>query len=235
MVPRHSEHTGPSMEVIEAILNRKSIRAFTDQPVDQAVVQEILEIAQRAPSGTNTQPWHTYVCTGEVRDAIVRDTMDLVQNGKGQSYEDLNYYPDRWKDIHRDRRRGVGWSLYGLLGIEKGDREGSARQGARNFAFFDAPIGIFVTVDKYLLAGSWADAGMYIQTIMLAAKGKGLDTCPQAAWIPFQEALLKHLEIPDDQALVSGMSLGYADPDAIENTLVSDREDIANVVHWRGF
>ena len=223
------------MDVIEAILNRKSIRAFTDQPVPRELVQEILEISQRAPSGTNTQPWHTYVCTGDVQAAIVKDTLEIVNSGQGKSYEDLNYYPNKWKDVHRDRRRGVGWSLYGLLGIEKGDRERSQAQGNRNFKFFDAPIGIFVTVDKYLMNGSWADTGMYLQTIMLAAKGKGLDTCPQAAWIPFQDALLKHLEIPDDQVLVSGMSLGYADPDAIENTLVSEREDVANVVHWRGF
>lgn len=223
------------MDVIEAILNRRSIRAFTDQPVDQATVREILEIAQRAPSGTNTQPWRTYVCTGEVRDAIVRDTLDIVQSGGGESYDSLNYYPAKWKDEHNARRRGVGWGLYGLLGIEKGDRKRSAAQGARNFKFFDAPIGIFVTVDNYLVNGSWADAGMYIQTIMLAAKGKGLDTCPQAAWIPYQAAIRKHLGIPDDEDIVSGMSLGHADPDAIENTLVSEREEVDNVVKWKGF
>ena len=134
-----------------------------------------------------------------------------------------------------NRRRGGGWALYGLLGIKKGDREGSARQGARNFKFFDAPVGLFVTVDSYLARGNWADAGMYIQTLMLAARGLGLHTCPQAAWIPFQEAVFRHLDIPEDQELVTGMSLGYADDTAIENTLVSEREDIANVAHFRGF
>jgi nitroreductase len=223
------------MDVLDAIGSRKSIRAFTADPVPRETIERILEIAQRAPSGTNTQPWHTYVCAGRVKQAITDDVLEMVRAGRGRSYEELNYYPATWKDVHRDRRRGVGWSLYGLLGIEKGDREASARQGARNFQFFDAPVGLFITVDSYLGLGSWSDAGMYVQTIMLAARGFGLHTCPQAAWIPFQDPILKHLEIPDDQKLVTGMSLGYADQTAIENTLVSDREDLENVVHYRGF
>ncbi len=223
------------MDVLEAIKARKSIRAFTDQPVEKETVERILEISQRAPSGTNTQPWHVYVCAGAVKQAISDDVLEMAQSGGGKSYEHYDYYPANWKDVHRDRRRGVGWGLYGLLGIEKGDREGSARQGARNFLFFDAPVGLFITVDSYLTRGSWADAGMYAQTIMLAAKGFGLDTCPQAAWIPYQEPIFRHLGIPEDQDLVTGMSLGYPNHDAIENTLVSEREDVANVAHYQGF
>ncbi|MCP5082399.1 MAG: nitroreductase [Alphaproteobacteria bacterium] len=223
------------MDVLDAIKARKSIRAFTDQPVPRETVARILEISQRAPSGTNIQPWHVYVCSGAVKQAITDDVLEMVKSGAGKPYEHYDYYPPTWKDVHRDRRRGVGWGLYGLLGIEKGDRESSARQGARNFLFFDAPVGLFITIDSYLTRGSWADAGMYAQTIMLAAKGFGLDTCPQAAWIPFQEPIFHHLGIPEDQDLVTGMSLGYANPDAIENTLVSDREDVSNVAHYRGF
>ncbi|TNE34373.1 MAG: nitroreductase [Alphaproteobacteria bacterium] len=223
------------MDVEEAILSRRSIRAFTDQPVEQEKIAKVLEISQRAPSGTNTQPWHTYVCAGEVRDAVSRDVIDLFNQGKAAKYEDFDYYPPVWKDVHRDRRRGVGWSLYGLLGIEKGDREGAARQSKRNFSFFDAPVGLFFTVDAYLGRGSWFDAGLYMQTVMLAARGEGLHTCPQAAWIAFQEPVFRHLNIPDDQLLVSGMAMGYEDTTAIENTLVSEREDVANVVHYAGF
>jgi len=223
------------MDILEAIRTRKSIRAFTDEPVSRETVEELLQICQRSPSGTNTQPWHVHVCTGDVRQAITDDVLALAAAGKATKYEDHDYYPPVWKDAHRDRRRGVGWGLYGLLGIQKGDREGSARQAMRNFKFFDAPVGLFVTVDSYLLRGSWADAGMYLQTIMLAARGLGLHTCPQAAWIVFQEPIFRHLRIPDDQVLVSGMALGHADPDAIENTLVSDREDLANVMHLHGF
>lgn len=223
------------MDVIEAIQSRKSIRAFTDQPVPKETVEKILQVSQRSPSGTNTQPWHVYVCAGKVRQAITDDVLALAKAGKAAKYEDYDYYPPTWQDVHRDRRRGVGWSLYGLLGIQKGDREASSRQGLRNFKFFDAPVGLFITLDSYLARGNWADTGMYIQTVMLAARGFGLHTCPQAAWIQFQDPIFHHLNIPDDQSLVTGMALGYPDPDAIENTLVSDREDVANVAHYYGF
>ena len=223
------------MDVLEAIKSRKSIRAFTNKPVPKETIQEILEISQRAPSGTNTQPWHVYVCTGNIRQAITDDVLTLASENKPAKYEDYDYYPSTWKDIHRERRRGVGWGLYGLLGIKKGDRQGSARQGARNFKFFDAPVGLFITVDAYLEKGNWADAGMYVQTIMLAARSFGLHTCPQAAWIQFQGPVFQHLRIPTDQVLITGMCLGYADDKAIENTLVSDREDISNVAHFIGF
>jgi len=223
------------MDVLDAIPRRKSIRAFKPDPIPRETLKAILQVSQRSPSGTNTQPWHTYVCTGAVKDAISKDVLELVASGGGKGYHDHDYYPARWREPHQSRRRGVGWALYGLLGIEKGDREASARQGARNFTFFDAPVGLFVTVDSYLTRGSWSDAGMYIQTVMLAAQGHGVDSCPQAAWIPFQEPICRHLGIPEDQHLVSGMSLGYADPDAIENTLVSEREALENVVVWKGF
>lgn len=223
------------MDVFEAIESRKSIRAFTDQPVEKELLDKLLQISQRSPSGTNTQPWYVYLCTGDVKQAITDDVLKMAAEGKSKKYEDYDYYPPVWRDVHQARRRAVGWGLYGLLGIEKGDREGSARQGARNFKFFDAPVGLFVTVDSYVTRGSWADAGMYIQTIMLAARGLGLHTCPQAAWIPLQEPVFKHLGIPDDQELVTGMSLGYADKDAIENTLVSEREDVSDVARFVGF
>lgn len=223
------------MDIEEAIRSRRSIRAFTDQKVPREKIERILELSQRAPSGTNTQPWHTYVCTGEVRGAICRDVLELVDQNAARKYEDYDYYPATWNDVHRERRRGVGWSLYGLLGIAKGDRERTAKQSRRNFTFFDAPVGIFITVDSYLKRGSWFDAGLYMQTIMLAARAEGLHTCPQAAWISFQEPIFRHLGIPDDQVLVSGLALGYEDPNAIENTLVSEREDYRNVVRFYGF
>jgi nitroreductase len=225
---------GPPMDVLDAIQSRSSIRAFKPDPVAKDTIDHILEISQRSPSGTNTQPWHIYICAEKIKQAISDDVIELAQAGKGRPYEEYDYYPAKWKEIHQNRRRGIGWSLYGLLGIEKGDREGSMRQTMRNFQFFDAPVGIFITVDSYVGRGSWADAGMYAQTLMLAAKGFGLDTCPQAAWIPFQEPIFRHLGIPDDQDLVTGMCLGYADLDAIENTLVSDREEMVNVAHFRG-
>ena len=141
------------MDVLEAIKSRKSIRAFTDQPAPRKTIQKILAISQRAPSGTNTQPWHVYICAGAVRQALTDDILALTAESKAAKYEDYDYYPPVWNDTHRDRRRGVGWELYGLLGIKKGDREASAHQGARNFKFFDAPVGLFITVDAYLARG----------------------------------------------------------------------------------
>ena len=223
------------MDVQEAILTRKSVRAFTDQPVPLETIKKIMEVAQRSPSGTNTQPWHAYVCVGAVKEAITSDVLDMVDRGEAKAYSDYGYYPADWKPVHRDRRRGVGWSLYGLLGIEKGDREASARQGKRNFKFFDAPVGLFFTTDSYLSKGSWFDSGMYVQTIMLEARQFGLHTCPQAAWIPFQEPIFRHLRIPEDQVLLTGMAMGYIDETKIENTLVSEREDVDNVVTYLGF
>ena len=223
------------MNVFEAIESRRSIRAFTDKPVSRETVEEIVRVSLRAPSGTNTQPWYVHVCAGDVRDAISRDVLDMAADGKAGKYEDYDYYPAKWQDVHRDRRREIGWALYGLLGIQKGDREASAKQGLRNFEIFDAPVGLFFTTDAYLGRGSWSDVGLLLQTVMLAARGLGLHTCPQAAWIQFQDPIFKHMQIPDTQTLVSGMSLGYANEDAIENTLVTVREDLANVTSFHGF
>ena len=223
------------MNIEEAIRSRKSVRAFTDQLVSRSIVEKILNISQRAPSGTNTQPWHTYVCTGSIRDAIANDASALFDQGKSNKYEDFEYYPKTWNDIHRDRRRGIGWSLYGLLGIEKGDRTRILQQAKRNFKFFDAPVALFFTTDSYLGKGSWLDTGLYVQTVMLAARAEGLHTCPQAIWISIQEPIRQHLNIPDDQVLVTGMAMGYEDTTAIENTLVSEREDVADVVTYSGF
>lgn len=223
------------MNIEEAIRSRKSVRAFTDQEVSKEQIERILELSQRSPSGTNTQPWHTYVVTGEVKDAIIKDVGELFDQGKASKYEDFDYYPAEWKPVHRDRRRELGWDLYGLVGIEKGDREGTARQSKRNFCFFDAPVGVFFTTDAYLGRGSWFDTGLYMQTVMLAARAEGLHTCPQAAWISFQEPIFRHLNIPDDQVLVSGMALGYEDTSKIENTLVSKREPMEHVVKFVGF
>jgi nitroreductase len=223
------------MDVLEAIRSRKSIRAFKPDPVSRSTLDRLLEIAQRAPSGTNTQPWRTYVCTGSVKSAITSDVLEQARRGQGKSYADFGYYPAQWNELHNSRRRELGWALFGLLGIRKGDREASARQSLRNFEFFDAPVGLFVTTESYLGQGNWADVGMYIQSIMLAAKGLGLDTCPQAAWVPYQETVLRHLGVPAGELLVTGMCIGYPREDAIENTLVSERESIANVVKYLGF
>lgn len=223
------------MNIEDAIRSRSSIRAFTDRPVSRETVTRILDMAQRAPSGTNTQPWHVHVAAGPVRDAITAEAYAMFQRGETDSYAEHDYYPDIWTDTHRDRRRAVGWGLYGLLGIEKGDRDASMQQAARNYLLFDAPVGIFVTIERYLAKGSWFDVGLYVQTIMLAARAEGLHTCPQASWIVTPGPVYRHLDIPDDQMLVVGIALGHADETAIENTLVSAREPVEGIARFHGF
>ena len=201
----------------------------------RATVERILALSQRAPSGTNTQPWYVHVCSGAVRAALVAETETLFEAGRAVNYSNGDYYPERWNDTHRERRRGIGWALYGLLGIEMGDREKSREQHLRNYHFFDAPVGMFFTTDTYLGRGSWSDAGLFMQTVMLAARGEGLHTCPQAAWMAFPEPVYRHLDIPQEQVLISGMAMGYADEDAVENTLISEREALTNVATFHGF
>ncbi len=223
------------MNVTEAIESRKSVRAFRPAPVPKAVIEEILEVSMRAPSGTNTQPWHIYVCTGAQKQAVTDAVLDQIRAGNAAKYHDVGYYPERWSDLHNSRRRNVGWGLYSLLGIEREDKERRKSQALRNFSFFDAPVGIFVTIDDYLAKGNWTDVGLYLQTLMLAARDHDLHTCPQAAWVPYQDAVLKTIGAPEGQSLVAGIALGYEDTDKIENSLVSEREKLENVVRYLGF
>jgi nitroreductase len=142
--------------------------------------------------------------------------------------EPYDYYPREWIAPYVDRRRKVGWNLYGLLGIEKGDKERMHVQHGRNYRFFDAPVGLFFTVDRVMREGSLLDTGMFLQSVMLAARARGLDTCPQAAFNKFHRVIADELSIPDNQMLVCGMSLGYADHDCIENSLVTDRVPVSD-------
>ncbi|WP_180028074.1 nitroreductase [Acinetobacter sp. YH16032] len=228
--------TKHTQAVDEVITGRQSIRAFLDHPVDTKLIQEILEVASRAPSGTNTQPWKVYVVTGGRRqrliDQVCQAQMELYQNPElAQQYtETFAYYPETWISPYIDRRRENGWGLYGLLGIQKGEKDKMAAQHLRNYQLFDAPVGIFFTVDKAMGIGSKMDISMMIQNVMLAAKARGLDTCPQAAWNHFHKIVTDVLEAPANEELVCGMALGYADTDALVNTFRTPRvpvEDFA--------
>lgn len=215
--------------VDQTITSRHSVRAFLDTPVSTDMLKDILTVASRAPSGTNTQPWKVYVLTGKKRDELVQRVcqaqMELYQNPAlaEQYQETFAYYPEQWFSPYIDRRRENGWGLYGLLNIQKGEKEKMARQNLRNFELFDAPVGLFFTLHKDLGVGSKMDISMMIQNVMLAAKARGLDTCPQAAWNHFHSIVLDVLGAGDDEELVCGMSLGYADPDHIVNTFITPR------------
>lgn len=214
------------------IKSRHSVRAFLDTPVSKQLIREILTVACRAPSGTNTQPWQVYVVQGEKRDKIVQRVCQLQSNPKHvQEYQEtFDYYPKTWISPFIDRRRQNGWALYGLLNIKRGEKDKMAQQQLENFKFFNAPTALFFTVNKAMGIGAKMDISMFIQNIMLATKARGLDTCPQAAWNHYHKIVLEEICAPNEEELVCTLALGYADPNHIVNTLKTPREPLENFV-----
>lgn len=217
-----------------AITSRRSIRAFLPTPVPRPVVERILEVASRAPSGTNTQPWNVYVLTGDAKQELSRRIVAAYDDPAEAAThtEEYAYYPTEWRSPFIERRRKVGWDLYGLLGIGKADKARMHAQHTRNYEFFGAPVGLMFTIDRIMRQGSWLDFGMFLQSVMVAARGHGLDTCPQAAFTQFHRIIMPTIGAAPNEQLVCGMSLGYADPDAIENSLVTEREPVASFARF---
>ena len=224
--------------VDHAITSRMSARAFTQQEVSRELITEILQVASRAPSGTNTQPWKVYVLQGATRDSLVdkvcaaHEAIRANPEVAKQYTEQYDYYPAQWVSPYIDRRRENGWSLYGLLGIGKADKDRMHEQQQRNFKFFDAPVGLMFTIDPVMGRGSLFDYGMFVQNIMLAARARGLHTCPQAAWNGFHSIILPHIGAGEGEMMVCGMSLGYADESDKVNTLVTPRVPVNEFTHW---
>jgi nitroreductase len=212
-----------------AIVSRRSIRAFLPTPVAKADIESILDVAARAPSGTNTQPWKVYVLTGAIKERLSDEILSMYGDPglSSQHSEQYNYYPRQWSSPYIERRRKVGWDLYALLGLTREDKAGMAAQHGRNYRFFDAPVGLIFTIDRMMEQGSWLDYGMFLQNIMVAARGRGLDTCPQAAFTQYHRIIGSVLALPENEMLVCGMSLGYADMDKIENSLITEREPVS--------
>ncbi len=221
-----------------AITSRFSARAFLPTPVPRDVLEHILNVASRAASGTNTQPWRVYVVQGAKRDQIVAEvcaTHDAIRANPelaAEYRETYDYYPEKWVSPYIDRRRENGWSLYGLLGITKGDKDAMHHQQQRNFRFFDAPVGMFFTIDRVMGRGSLLDCGMFLQSIMVAARAQGLHTCPQAAWNGFASIIAPIIGASDDELQVCGMSLGYADETALVNTFNTPRVTVQEFTKW---
>ena len=217
-----------------AVATRRSVRAFLSTPVPRATIERILALASRAPSGTNTQPWRVYVLTGEPLRSLSRRLVAAYDDPEesARHTEEYPYYPTEWVSPYIDRRRKIGWDLYGLLGIGKTDKARMHAQHRRNYEFFGAPVGLMFTIDRILRQGSWLDYGMFIEGVMVSARAHGLDTCPQAAFTPFHRIVTDEIGAPANEQLVCGMSLGWADPGAIENTLVTEREPVAGFVRF---
>ena len=221
-----------------AITSRMSARAFTPQSVPRQTLTELLQVASRAPSGTNTQPWKVYVLQGASRSALVdkvcfaHDAIRANPALAADYREEYDYYPEKWVSPYIDRRRENGWGLYGLLGIGKGDKDKMHLQHQRNYKFFDAPVGLMFTIDRVMGRGSLMDYGMFMQNIMVAARGRGLHTCPQAAWNGFAKIILPHIGAGTDEMLVCGMALGYADETDVVNTFHTPRVPVEEFTHW---
>lgn len=212
--------------VDEAITSRKSVRAFLPTAVDDQTIRDILEVAARAPSGTNMQPWKVYVVKGERKQTLSDAILNSGVRAEKAAWDEYKYYPDQFFEPYLSRRRAVGFALYGLLGIGKRETERMREQHDRNFIFFDAPVGLIFTIDRRLNMGSWIDHGMFLQSIMIAARARGLHTCPQAAFAPYHRQIRPILSIPEDEVVVCGMALGHEDTTKPENTLRSEREPL---------
>ena len=216
-----------------AIATRRSVRGFTREPVPMTTLREILALASRAPSMTNTQPWRVHVLAGPVRDALCREIMAAHAAGEHPEPE-YTYYPREWVSPYLDRRRQIGWTLYGLVGIAKGDREATARQHRRNYDFFGAPVGMIFTLHRAMDYGSFLDLGMFLQTIMVAARARGLDTCPQAAFMNWHGIIRRHLAIPPEEMVICGMAIGLADAAEPANALIAPREPVDAFCRFHG-
>lgn len=210
------------MNVTDALLARKSVRAFTQQQVTDEQVRQILTAARCAPSGVNTQPWEVAVVRGEAKDRLQQKIETTFRDGT-ESNKDYQYYPDEWKEPFISRRKECGLLLYSVLGIKKEDTDRRKEQWAANYRAFDAPVMLFFFMDGALNKGSYLDYGMFLQSVMLAAVEQGLATCPQAALAEYPDIVRTELGYESDRVLLCGMALGYEKTDALVNSYRTPR------------
>jgi len=208
------------MNVKEAFISRRSVRRFLPDPIPKDKIKNILECSAFAPSGHNIQPWHVYVVEGEKKQAITNSILESIKNGSAKNFkQEFDYYPTEWFEPFISRRRAVGFELYRLLNIKRDDFEARDKQMQENFHFFGAPVGMFITMDRRLAEGTFIDLGMFIQSILVGARGEGLHTCGQVAFTKFHSILSKELGFDENEMLVCGVSMGYEDENAPENKL----------------
>lgn len=222
--------------VDEAIRSRQSVRAFLPTPVGRTTVDELLRLATRSASGSNIQPWRVRVIAGEAKARLTQGIFDAVARDGFEPYQrEWNYYPVRWREPFLGRRRKIGWDMYNLLGVAKGDFEGTQQARMRNYEFFGAPVGMIFTLDEDLEIRSWLDLGIFLGSVMIAARGHGLHTCPQAAFADFHSIIRPLLNIPEKEIIICGMALGHVDPEAPVNALKTERADLDAFATFGGF
>jgi nitroreductase len=213
--------------VLGAIESRRSVRGFLGRPVPPPLVERILAAAARAPSANNSQPWRVHVLTGAGRQRLTDAIMAVRAAGGDEPAPEYQYDPQKWPEPYLSRRRTNGWALYGLLGIHKGDRAKGRSWNDENYRFFGAPVGVTLTRDRRLGLGSLIDLGMFMEAMAVAARALGLDTCPQAAFAHYHAVVRETLQLPPEDMVVCGMSLGFADETATANRLRTEREPVA--------
>ena len=223
------------MDIFDAVASRYSCRAFRPDAVPEATVRDILVRASRAPSAGNMQPWRVYAIAGsrvEALKALLAPRMDELPKGEGGDYR---IYPEPLEEPYRTRRFEVGEMLYRSIGVARADRPARYRQYARNFQFFGAPVGLFFALEREHGVAQWADIGGFLQTVMLLARGHGLHTCPQQAWVSWHRTVRVFLDLPDHMMIYSGMALGYADEAAPINNWRAPRAPLAEFASFSGF
>jgi nitroreductase len=223
------------MNVTQAITTRRSIRKFTGQPVDQATLRRVLETAQRAPSGGNTQPWNAVILTGDALKEFITSVAPEVAKGRAGMSSEYDVYPKGLEGRYEDSRKDVGEAMYAALAIPREDKAGRLEQFVANFRGFDAPVMMFIHTPRYMGPPQWSDMGMWLQTVMLLLREAGLDSCAQEAWAAYADPVRKALAIPDDHIFFCGMAIGYRDPDAPINEFDVPRIDLDAAIEWRGF
>jgi len=219
------------MDVLEAMRGRKSTRAYLDKPVARATIESVLDAARWAPSGVNSQPWQVAVVTGAIK-ARISEALLAARTAKQPENPDYAYYPSEWQEPYKSRRKATGLALYQALHIGKDDPLARLKAWNNNYCFFGAPVGLLFFVDRVLAQGAWVDMGMFIENVMLAARGHGLETCPQASLAEYPELVRGILNIPATRALVCGMALGYADTGAPVNSYRTEREPVSAFTTW---
>ena len=222
------------MKVSEALATRRSVRGFTDAPVDRAAIDRVLEAAAQSPSGGNVQPWNVTLITGEPMEGLKAAVASNIAKGEFETPE-YAVYPSGLPDPYRARRFAVGEELYRHLGIPREDKEGRMRWFAANYQFFGAPVGLFVHTPTYMGPPQWADMGIWLQSVMLMLREEGLDSCPQEAWVTWPETVRRFVPIPDGHMLYTGMAIGHADPDAAANRTRAPRAPVAETTRFVGF
>ena len=223
------------MDVSKALRSRISCRAFLDEPIPRKTVENILDLARTSASGGNLQPWHVYVLTGEPLRALLDDIAERIKSTPRGEEPEYRVYPKDLKEPYFSRRFKCGEDLYASIGVSREDKQGRLQQFFRNYTFFGAPVGLFFYIERNMLPPQWADMGIFLQSVMLAAREHGLHTCPQEAWAAWPRTVGEHIVPPADLMLFCGMALGRMDPKAAINSLRTDRAELSELAQFRGF